>query len=151
MHYDESQDSGTHLWVDHVGGVRTSYNHLYKIADHLGVGSRVQRGQLVGYAGDTGNVGNFKHLHFGIWTMPEVHGVADIINVQARWYRAPGDEGWEIRVPLFDPKINYPSDVFIFPVDCNRYAEVMAEKKTLEPSDEEDAKPTRPVVTECCA
>lgn len=46
-------------------GTYYSYQHLSAFAENLEIGVPVQRGQVIGYVGDTGNpgVGNY-HLHF---------------------------------------------------------------------------------------
>jgi murein DD-endopeptidase MepM/ murein hydrolase activator NlpD len=50
-----------------VGGSYYFYAHLSAFADGLAVGSKVTRGQLIGYVGDTGDAGpgNY-HLHFEV-------------------------------------------------------------------------------------
>jgi murein DD-endopeptidase MepM/ murein hydrolase activator NlpD len=63
---------GDQLKIDH-GTVRgrhlaTSYNHLQGFA--VGTGARVDRGQLIGYAGDTGRV-TACHLHFMVYVNGE--------------------------------------------------------------------------------
>ena len=43
------------------------YAHLYGYEAHLAEGTRVRRGQVIGYVGTTGNApANSPHLHFGI-------------------------------------------------------------------------------------
>jgi murein DD-endopeptidase MepM/ murein hydrolase activator NlpD len=56
------------LWkLDRADGTYYVYAHLSAFAPGLSVGSKVYRGQLIGYVGDTGNpgAGNY-HLHFEI-------------------------------------------------------------------------------------
>ena len=56
------------LWkLTRADGTYYVYAHLSKFATGLAVGSKVYRGQLIGYVGDTGNpgAGNY-HLHFEI-------------------------------------------------------------------------------------
>lgn len=50
-----------------TGGTYYIYAHLSAFADGLSKGSKVTKGQLIGYVGDTGNpgAGNY-HLHFEI-------------------------------------------------------------------------------------
>ena len=54
--------SGNHVIVDHGLGLFTNYSHLSKI--HVHSGQRVEKGQVIGYAGSTGRV-NGPHLHWG--------------------------------------------------------------------------------------
>ena len=54
--------SGNHVIVDHGLGLFTNYSHLSEI--HVIVGQRVEKGQIIGYAGSTGRV-NGPHLHWG--------------------------------------------------------------------------------------
>ncbi|MFM2071784.1 MAG: hypothetical protein RLZZ623_2047 [Actinomycetota bacterium] len=51
-----------------VDGAYYFYGHLSAFAAGLTKGSTVQRGQVIGYVGDTGNAGpgNY-HLHFGVF------------------------------------------------------------------------------------
>jgi murein DD-endopeptidase MepM/ murein hydrolase activator NlpD len=54
-----------HLWADH--GVDYFYAHLDSYAVGLVDGQRVERGQLIGYNGDTGNaIPGAYHVHFGM-------------------------------------------------------------------------------------
>jgi len=54
-----------HLWADH--GVDYFYAHLDGYAAGLVDGQRVERGQLIGYNGDTGNAApGAYHVHFGM-------------------------------------------------------------------------------------
>jgi murein DD-endopeptidase MepM/ murein hydrolase activator NlpD len=54
--------SGNHVILDHGLGLFTNYSHLSKI--HVIPGQRVEKGQVIGYAGSTGRV-NGPHLHWG--------------------------------------------------------------------------------------
>ncbi len=47
------------------------YAHLEKYAHGLAEGKKVQRGQVIGYVGTTGNAGNTPHLHFAIFQLTE--------------------------------------------------------------------------------
>lgn len=53
------------LTADDGSGTYYFYAHLADFAPDLGVGSRVQAGQIIGFMGNTGNSG-FPHLHFEI-------------------------------------------------------------------------------------
>ncbi len=51
----------------------TYYGHLEQIADHIPLGNRthtvpVKRGEVIGYAGNTGTNGGTIHLHYGLLT-----------------------------------------------------------------------------------
>ena len=54
---------GTHVLVDHGGGVQTFYAHLSAVRVELG--QKVERGQVIGLAGDTGAAVG-PHLHFEV-------------------------------------------------------------------------------------
>jgi murein DD-endopeptidase MepM/ murein hydrolase activator NlpD len=54
---------GNLLIVDHGGGVTTYYAHLASF--ELGVGDKVTRGAIVGYAGSTGRATS-PHLHYEV-------------------------------------------------------------------------------------
>lgn len=63
---------GRQVWIDHGRGIVTRYAHLSVIAEGIAKGVEVQRGQLIGYPGESGqqevyqpNV-NDVHLHFEI-------------------------------------------------------------------------------------
>ncbi len=63
---------GRQVWVQHEGGIITRYAHLSAIANGLGVGTTVTRGQVVAYVGESGtpesvsNPGSEMHLHFEV-------------------------------------------------------------------------------------
>lgn len=64
---------GRQVWLDHGDGFATRYAHLAAVASGLTEGARVSRGQVLGYAGNSGtpealdgpDVG--VHLHFEVW------------------------------------------------------------------------------------
>jgi murein DD-endopeptidase MepM/ murein hydrolase activator NlpD len=62
---------GRQVWIDH-GGVVTRYAHLNGIAEGIDVGTVVERGQVVGYVGDSGSPesitdpGTQVHLHLEV-------------------------------------------------------------------------------------
>ena len=64
---------GIQVWIDHENGIVTTYNHLSKIDDNIKVGTRVKRGERIGWAGNSGLFGESEgkdygiHLHFEIW------------------------------------------------------------------------------------
>jgi murein DD-endopeptidase MepM/ murein hydrolase activator NlpD len=57
---------GTTFWIKGESGTYYYYAHLSRYADGLTKGQRVDRGQIVGYVGDTGNAKGTPHLHFEI-------------------------------------------------------------------------------------
>ena len=54
--------SGNHVIVDHGLGLFTNYSHLSQI--RVKPGQRIEKGQILGFAGSTGRV-NGPHLHWG--------------------------------------------------------------------------------------
>jgi murein DD-endopeptidase MepM/ murein hydrolase activator NlpD len=63
--------------LDDDGRTRYYYAHLDRYADGIAQGVRVQRGQVIGYVGDTGNAAPGDcHLHFAI----------AILNDVSRWW-----------------------------------------------------------------
>ena len=56
---------GKHVIVKHNGIYQTLYAHMSRFPKNLRVGSRVKKGQVIGYVGTTGSsTGN--HLHYEI-------------------------------------------------------------------------------------
>ncbi|MCU0822991.1 MAG: peptidoglycan DD-metalloendopeptidase family protein [Spirochaetes bacterium] len=64
---------GIQVWIDHGDGIVTTYNHLSKIDGDIKAGAKVERGQRIGWAGNSGLLGEAEgkkygtHLHFEIW------------------------------------------------------------------------------------
>jgi murein DD-endopeptidase MepM/ murein hydrolase activator NlpD len=56
--------------IRHAHGLRTRYGHLSRFAPSIRPGSRVHRGQVIGYVGSTG-LSTGPHLYYEIWE----HGV----------------------------------------------------------------------------
>lgn len=56
---------GKLIVLDHAGPYSTRYAHMHGFADGLHTGSRVRRGQVIGYVGETGEATG-PHLHFEI-------------------------------------------------------------------------------------
>ncbi len=54
---------GNSVLLDHGGGIRTRYGHFASLA--VGLGQRVNKGQVIGYEGSTGNSTGC-HLHFEV-------------------------------------------------------------------------------------
>lgn len=56
---------GISVWLRGDSGMAYYYAHLQSWARDLEVGQRIERGQVIGFVGDTGNaVGGAPHLHF---------------------------------------------------------------------------------------
>ena len=68
----ESSDSaGNHMKIDHHNGFVTEYMHMTRFKPGIKEGSRVKKGQIIGYVGSTGwSTG--PHLHFGV-RLNDVH------------------------------------------------------------------------------
>jgi hypothetical protein len=64
---------GRQVWIDHLNGIVTTYNHLSRIDPGIQKEGRVRKGQRLGWAGNSGLLGEAKgnnegiHLHFEIW------------------------------------------------------------------------------------
>jgi len=54
---------GIYVRIDHPGAYDSAYAHLRRIARGVKVGTKVERGQLIGYVGSTG-LATGPHLHF---------------------------------------------------------------------------------------
>jgi murein DD-endopeptidase MepM/ murein hydrolase activator NlpD len=59
-----SSGYGNYIVIDHGGGQQTLYGHMSSFASNS-VGSRVARGEVIGYVGTTG-VSTGNHLHFEV-------------------------------------------------------------------------------------
>lgn len=57
---------GNAIYIDHGYGFVTLYAHMSKFADGIRKGTTVQRGQLIGYSGESGVVAG-PHLHYEIF------------------------------------------------------------------------------------
>lgn len=65
--------SGTYgrlIAIDHDYGYETRYAHLSRFADGIRRGTKVNRGDLIGYTGRSGMV-NGPHLHYEVWVNGE--------------------------------------------------------------------------------
>jgi murein DD-endopeptidase MepM/ murein hydrolase activator NlpD len=73
--------------LDDDGRTRYYYAHLDRYADGIAQGVRVQRGQVIGYVGDTGNAAPGDcHLHFAI----------AILNDVSRWWGGTNVNPFEV-------------------------------------------------------
>lgn len=57
--------AGNYIEINHTNGLNTQYMHMSKFYPGLTVGSKVKKGQIIGYVGSTGN-STGPHLHFGV-------------------------------------------------------------------------------------
>lgn len=55
---------GNYVRLSHSGGLQTAYGHMSRIA--VRAGTRVSRGQVIGYVGSTG-MSTGPHLHYELW------------------------------------------------------------------------------------
>lgn len=62
---DRCKGAGTSLSIDH-GNLLTSYFHLTRLEDGITKGTKVKKGQVIGYSGSTG-VSRGPHLHFQVY------------------------------------------------------------------------------------
>ncbi|MCU0846257.1 MAG: peptidoglycan DD-metalloendopeptidase family protein [Spirochaetes bacterium] len=65
---------GMQVWIDHGNGVLSAYNHLSKIDPSVTRGKSVKKGQVIGWAGNSGSIEEAEgrarqgiHLHLEIW------------------------------------------------------------------------------------
>ena len=56
---------GNWIRIDHAQNVATVYGHLSAFAPGIGAGAKVQRGQVIGFVGNTGR-STGPHLHFEV-------------------------------------------------------------------------------------
>ncbi|HEV7589699.1 MAG TPA: M23 family metallopeptidase [Longimicrobium sp.] len=86
LHYS-SLGGITIYQLDDDGRTRYYYAHLDRYADGIAQGVRVQRGQVIGYVGDTGNAAPGDcHLHFAI----------AILNDVSRWWGGTNVNPFEV-------------------------------------------------------
>jgi len=63
---------GRSIWIQHDNGVLTRYAHLSKIVDNLTLGKKINKGEIIGYVGNSGTSDgvmksdNGVHLHTDI-------------------------------------------------------------------------------------
>lgn len=62
-------NGGNYVYTINPGGERFYFAHLDENADGLKVGDILEKGDLIGYVGNTGNAsGGAPHLHFGVYS-----------------------------------------------------------------------------------
>jgi murein DD-endopeptidase MepM/ murein hydrolase activator NlpD len=77
--------AGNVVYIDHGGGVVTSYFHLSKTL--VRVGDTVKRGQVIGLVGNTGRVTG-PHLHWAARYGANTVNPLDLLSVSSDWYSA---------------------------------------------------------------
>jgi murein DD-endopeptidase MepM/ murein hydrolase activator NlpD len=77
--------AGNVVYIDHGGGVVTSYFHLSKTL--VAVGDTVKRGQVIGRVGNTGRVTG-PHLHWAARYGSNTVNPLDLLAVNSAWYSA---------------------------------------------------------------
>ena len=82
---------GSHIVLDHDGGVQTVYAHLSRMS--VSLGETVREGQLIGYSGNTGN-STGPHLHF------EVRRCGKAVGPEEFFHPQPVSEEGERRVSV---------------------------------------------------
>jgi murein DD-endopeptidase MepM/ murein hydrolase activator NlpD len=83
---------GNLIIIQHSGGYTTHYGHLSAYAPNLTVGSRVQRGQMLGKVGSTG-LSTGPHLHFEIRHDGSYIDPLDLAQPYSLWSLRPADYG----------------------------------------------------------
>ena len=77
--------AGNVVYIDHGGGVVTSYFHLSKTL--VRVGDTVKRGQVIGLVGNTGRVTG-PHLHWAARYGANTVNPLDLLSINSTWYSA---------------------------------------------------------------
>ena len=77
--------AGNVVYIDHGGGVVTSYFHLSKPL--VRVGETVKRGQVIGLVGHTGRVTG-PHLHWAARYGANTVNPLDLVGIKSSWYSA---------------------------------------------------------------
>jgi len=62
--YDKT--AGNYIVINHNNGYWTQYNHMSRFDENATVGAYVEKGQVIGYVGMTGQATG-PHLHFAVW------------------------------------------------------------------------------------
>jgi hypothetical protein len=97
---------GLHVRISHDNGYETRYAHLSAIT--VQSGEQVQRGQIIGTSGDTGNVSG-PHLHFEVrlndtFTDPFGGTDAEWLWSDGKWIREWPDPVWKGKsTPIYTP------------------------------------------------
>ncbi|MBE6138601.1 MAG: M23 family metallopeptidase [Firmicutes bacterium] len=62
----KDKDAGNYIIINHNNGYWTQYNHMSRFHEDVTVGAYVEKGQVIGYVGMTGQATG-PHLHFAVW------------------------------------------------------------------------------------
>ena len=73
--------NGNYICINHNNGYYTCYNHMVRFKEDIKVGYVVNRGEVIGYVGDTGAATGC-HLHLEVWkgVYPWRSGTAGLID-----------------------------------------------------------------------
>lgn len=77
--------AGNVVYIDHGGGIVTSYFHLSKTL--VSAGETVKRGQVIGLVGNTGRVTG-PHLHWAARYGANTVNPLDLLSIDRAWYSA---------------------------------------------------------------
>ncbi|MCB0635885.1 MAG: M23 family metallopeptidase [Lewinella sp.] len=102
-----SVDPGAHnhVFVEHADGTVAFYAHLQQDGVAVQAGQTVALGQFIATSGNSGNTGNFPHLHFGVyqgWPAREGYDVAvNFYNAEGPLNAAGGlvKDEWYLALP----------------------------------------------------
>lgn len=82
--FEDASDGNANLTnlitIQHKDGTVALYSHLTKNGSLVEIGEEVERGQLIGLSGNTGNTGGIPHLHFSVHPCPGLPGLPDETN-----------------------------------------------------------------------
>ncbi|MBO0321437.1 M23 family metallopeptidase [Muricauda sp. CAU 1633] len=82
--YDGARDGNRNatnlITVRHSDGTVALYSHLTEDGSFVEIGDAVERGQLIGLSGDTGNTGDIPHLHFSVHPCSGLPGLPNQAN-----------------------------------------------------------------------
>lgn len=79
---------GNHVLIDHGDGVTTKYAHMLYLADGISNGAYVERGDIIGYVGNSGSSFGY-HLHYEV-TDGKIHTDDDGLPFPERGNRKSG-------------------------------------------------------------
>ncbi len=111
--------SGNLVKVQHPGGIETGYAHMSRFAEHLKVGDKVKRMQLLGYVGSTGR-STGPHLHFTAKRNGEFFD-AETLNLDGMRVLPPSQRG-----PFAEVKAKYDVLLDAIPLPSELAAEPIA-------------------------
>ena len=88
-------DTGYWVVIDHENGVFSRYMHLKKGSIKVKVGTKVKRGQVIGYMGSTGN-STARHLHF------DLYYPGDVVRTKGGFYDSSQNRTYVDPVPYLE-------------------------------------------------